>query len=649
MLKYRPEIDGLRALSVIFVILFHAGLSDFSGGFVGVDVFFVISGYLVGSIIYKKIKNNDFNLIGFYIGRMRRLSPALFLVCFFVIVFSFFLFENKDFRDSLRSVTSSILIVSNWFFITKLDYFNPEGESFPLLHTWSLSIEEQFYFVFPFLLIFLVRVVRSNYLPYLFLFFSLISFFYSQHLIDVNLKNDAYLNTFSRVGEILIGVSLALFNFKKINNKVAINAIEISSLLAIIIPVFLISKNSDFPGFMSLIPVLGSGAFLVYGGAGWVSNLISKRIFVYLGLISYSLYLWHWPIFTFVKYVNPNYLKENLLFFIILIFAVSCLSFHFIEKPIREKRILENNKKFITIYVMSFLFLLLMSFALISNKKVNSFRAVVYESVFWLIYKDASNVLNSLTLHHEIYQTKKNLNYSGKSVGEFNDDFIGYTCSFDGGNSVERVLNCITKQAKEKNYLVLGDSIGRDLMRTMQKIKPDINFIMLHQSSCPPFIEYERCVVENDSLFKELFEKINVEKIIIAFSHWNRHDFEKINNGLLRIKAYEKDVTFVGVMPVLNKEMKDLVISDKNIINRKKTPLDSLAFNPFEKEDSMDAMAKNIGIDFIKVASYFCDTDGCNLWVDDDLNKPLYFDNQHLSIEGMDFFGKRLSSTNIFK
>jgi peptidoglycan/LPS O-acetylase OafA/YrhL len=334
---YRPDIDGLRAVAVLAVFGFHAFPQVIRGGFVGVDIFFVISGYLISRLIYMELLVGKFSLKEFYIRRIKRLLPVYFLVSLSTLLVSSYLLIPNDYIFFTTSLAASWAFLANVFFsMLSWGYFGQRSEGFPLLHTWSLSVEEQFYFVFPLILIFLFRYCRKAVIP-TFVFAAFAFVFLSEAATSYV---GSYFLLPYRAHELIIGV-LTFFALQKMipRTKIFASAIGILGLLLTIGSIFLFERNTPFPGIRSLLPCFGA-ALLIFSGAreNIVTPFLKWRGIVFIGLLSYSLYLWHWPIFAFL-----NYRKIEITFSIgiaamTLAFLLSFLSWKFVEQPIRKNR-----------------------------------------------------------------------------------------------------------------------------------------------------------------------------------------------------------------------------------------------------------------------------------------------------------------------
>lgn len=372
-MKYRAEIDGLRALAVVPVILFHAGFEIFSGGFVGVDVFFVISGYLITTILIADIENNRFSIVNFYERRARRILPALYLVVFSTIVASFFILYPEDLVSFAKSVVAVPIFSSNFFFWSERGYFGGATEFKPLVHTWSLAVEEQFYILFPIFLLLLKKYRR--------IFYSLLSLIFllsisSSYYVTLLHFDTAFYFPVTRAWELLFGsFGALLLRYKTftLKNWVA-DLIAIIGLGLIFYSYTNFDSNTLFPYVNALIPVVGTFLFIITAQHSiFVKNFLSSHIIVYVGLISFSLYLWHQPLFALARHLDL--FNGNVAFLIVATFVFSYLSYAFVEKPFRDRNRISKRKVFLWSIVSS---LILVSLGFVTISKLgfpNRFKA----------------------------------------------------------------------------------------------------------------------------------------------------------------------------------------------------------------------------------------------------------------------------------
>ena len=351
-LKYRPDIDGLRAVAVIAVILFHVFPGKIRGGFVGVDVFFVISGYLISQILLRDLQVNRFNLLEFYARRARRIFPALAIVLVATMAAGWWISYPDEFVSLGRHVMAGALFSSNLLLWNEAGYFDVEAIRKPLLHLWSLGVEEQFYLMWPLLL---SMVWRHNRRPYTaVLVIAGASFALGLWLVRVD-QNSAFYLPFSRFWELMLGVLLAVGSIDgdplrsltralgtPARDALVRDLLAAGGVMAILVATLLFDQEGHFPGMLALAPTLGAAAIIAAGPATFVNRrILSSRLAVYIGLISYPLYLWHWPGLSFIDIVTPvNGAWIRPLKFGVVVFAVlaAMATYHFVERPLRARR-----------------------------------------------------------------------------------------------------------------------------------------------------------------------------------------------------------------------------------------------------------------------------------------------------------------------
>lgn len=340
VLKYRPEIDGLRAVAVAPVVLFHAQLG-FPGGFVGVDVFFVISGYLITSMILKQ--GEAFSLLTFWERRVRRILPAATLMVLACLIVGWLVLFPLDFERLGRSVVAQSLMLQNVFFWQDLDYFASDRVR-PLLHTWSLAVEEQFYFCLPFLLYALRRASRQA-IVWVLAALALVSFGASVYGARWHASATFYLLP-TRAWELLVGSLVAALPRMRSEKRWVNEGLSAGGLLAILAAASCYRVGTRFPGETALLPCLGAVAVIVGTSATptLVRGVLSSRPFVWLGIISYSLYLWHWPLFSFAHYGRRSVTSLDSYFLVALAVLAGWASWRFIEQPVRTRSVLATRR-----------------------------------------------------------------------------------------------------------------------------------------------------------------------------------------------------------------------------------------------------------------------------------------------------------------
>ncbi len=340
MMKYRADIDGLRALAVMPVVLFHAGMDRLSGGFIGVDIFFVISGFLITRILLDEIRAGQFSIIHFYERRARRILPALFIVMAFCFVVTYQLYFYQEFVGFAKSVIASLGFSANiLFWVESGDYFDQSTHIKPLLHTWSLSVEEQFYVFFPIALLVIHRFIPTK--MALMLWLALMaSFILSVYGVYKSPKATFYLLPM-RAWELLLGGMVAAGYMRLPKVQKCREAASLLGFVLIVAGLFLLDEQSLFPGYNALYPCIGA-VLIILAGQDGMKTLVGKGLawkpVVFIGLISYSLYLWHWPLIVFWKYYLVGHLDVVQQMIVVAVSMVcAALTWHFVERPFRGK------------------------------------------------------------------------------------------------------------------------------------------------------------------------------------------------------------------------------------------------------------------------------------------------------------------------
>ena len=344
MTSYRPDIDGLRAVCILSVVMFHAGFRDWSGGFVGVDIFFVISGFLITSLIARQVSLGQFTLLGFYERRVRRLLAASIPVAIFTTLFALAFYTSETLVTYCQSLIAFVFYGSNWFFLSQTGYFAAASETSPLLHTWSLGVEEQFYLVFPALLLVLLRRPRSAF--WILAALAVSSLAYAQIEIARGFLDRAFYSSLSRFWELLAGALLALLpGLIERTVRIAL-PMRVAGLAMVAASVLLYRDETPFPGVAALLPV--GGALLLVAASpdsrdpAW--RLLTARPVVYLGRLSYSLYLWHWPILGAARTLSIERNDVHILLAVALSVVLAALSYHVVEQPVRARRKLARGR-----------------------------------------------------------------------------------------------------------------------------------------------------------------------------------------------------------------------------------------------------------------------------------------------------------------
>lgn len=447
---YRPEIDGLRAIAVFGVIIYHAqlnilGKNLFQGGFIGVDIFFVISGYLITSFILNEFKKKKFSLIHFYERRARRILPALFTVIILSIPFAWLYLLPNDFIDFFKSIISSIFFWSNHYFYNSGQLYN-DGSSLikPFLHTWSLSVEIQFYIFFPIFLIFCLSFFKKNILK-IFFFVFIISLLFSIWCSS-NYPSLSFYILITRLWELFAGSILSKleFDYGRKNYKNIFYTFPLIGIICIIYSFIFFNDKTFHPSFITLIPIIGTCLII------WFSNekelltkVLSSKFFVSFGLISYSLYLYHYPIFAFsriTEFATGDNIKKALVVFAILFFSIS--TYFLVEKPFRNREKLSFKLAFRILISLQIILSLFYYYSIQKNGFKERFPEIILKN------------LNPIEGNNKNY-VKDNCKEKINDFCVLNSNAINGSVFILGDSHIEVIKNSIKTKLIEKKYEVI--------------------------------------------------------------------------------------------------------------------------------------------------------------------------------------------------
>lgn len=489
-MKYRREIDGLRALAVLPVMLFHAGFETFRGGFVGVDIFFVISGYLITTIILAELERGKFSIVEFYERRARRILPAMFVVLLVCIPCAWLWLLPSDMKEFSRSLIAVSLFSSNILFWRESGYFDTAAELKPLLHTWSLAVEEQFYLVFPLLLMLLWK--RGRRLTIVLLVLILIVSLAVAQWGSLVKPVPAFYLLPTRSWELLMGGLAAIYLSTPNRRDLGHSVKEIGGWLGIALilyAVFAYSRYTPFPGLFAVVPT--SGALLIITMTSEQTSagrFIGSRIFVGLGLISYSAYLWHQPILAFYRRLHLPEARIAYLGLLGATLVIAYISWAVVERPFR----LRSN---------------------FTRKSIFSISALLMASFIGFgLYGDRSEGFSS----REHMQIFKDLAYDPSKLGylECNDELT---------NSNPRLNYCMSGKSSS-NALIIGDSHADDKFPGIEKFARNYDWKLVGNSSCPPLIgvisrsaDGTDCTDRLKKLFAYIDKDTSVKLVVLTF------------------------------------------------------------------------------------------------------------------------------------
>jgi peptidoglycan/LPS O-acetylase OafA/YrhL len=609
--RYRNDIDGLRSIAVLSVIFFHFAvfvphpnywIMIAPGGFIGVDVFFVISGYLITKVIYRDITLGRHRTIDFYTRRMRRIFPAQFTVFAFCIVAAFFLRFPSETADIGKAIIASIFFVSNVFFYKSYDYFDQRLEANPLLHTWSLSVEEQFYLVFP-VLVFALRRCSNEICAKILLVIVFASLTYSEWMVIVEPEAAFYLVR-SRAWELLIGALLAIGVIPALRRQWHGEFAAFLGLASIIASIEWMKEGSPFPGLAALAPCLGAAA-IIHSGATlstFTGRLLAIPPLRFIGLISYSLYLWHWPIIVFYRFLREPTNKEKLILIAVCI-LLAAISWRVIEQPFRQRA---RFGACATVVVGGASMITAAGVVLVVS---------IASTAFWNIPTRAEQILAYT-------------NYDGASIVRRG------TCFISKESDVYDKDECLALKPDQKNFLLIGDSHAAHLWPGLQATYPNVNFLQATASGCKPHIGTggaRRCTELMRFIFERFVPRMHLDGIILS-ARWNEGDIRKAKATAEALRPYAGRIFISGPIIEYDQPLPRLLALALTNKSDERAFVTKYRRRSQEEADRLFASALvDEPTRYLSVYRTLCDPQ-CAVWANEQV--PLQFDYGHLTREG---------------
>ena len=634
-MHFRRDIEGLRAVAVLPVILFHAGVAPFLGGFVGVDVFFVISGYLITSLILAEERDtNQFSLGSFYERRIRRIFPVLFAVLAVSLALGWFLFIPQDYRSLSISAAAALLFASNFWFWQRSGYFDSDLATKPLLHTWSLAVEEQFYATFPICL----RFTRHSHLQRVSLTVSVFVASLALSLILTPLFPDtAFYLAPTRAWELMLGALLALGVIASPRSAYQAGWASGTGLLLIGCATVLYSAKVPYPGLAALMPTLGAG-LTIWGGqqATTISRWLGSEPIAFVGRISYSAYMWHFPFLAFARYVYFSPSPTVIAIALVGAGAVSVLSYYFIEAPFRNRRRLQRRAVFAAASG-SFVALIVLS------------GAIAYSHGFpWrLTPRQAQLAAGASDMDQDRSECIEASLHSAHARG---------FCAIGSGN-------------RPPQFVLWGDSLAEALRPALVKAAASThtNGIYAGYYGCPPVMGVGRtdepnCEKTNNAILAYILSTPSIRGVILDgdWVWWTegrgitrggnsavpvslvsedasargdnallvRHGLERTIRELL---ASHRSVAIVGPLPEIGFDVPRALVLQSMGLNRGvgiTLPLDDFVVRQKRVFSMLNSIEENYPVRMIWIGNIYCDSKSCNVERD---GRPLYADGFHLS------------------
>jgi peptidoglycan/LPS O-acetylase OafA/YrhL len=630
-LKYRPDIDGLRAVAVLSVLAFHIELSLIPGGFVGVDVFFVISGYLISSIVFSEIASSRFSVIGFYERRIRRIFPALFGMLAVSSVFATIYLFPAELVDYGKSMLAATVSISNLYFWRHSGYFD-SPLSQPLLHTWSLAVEEQFYICFPLFLV-LVRRLFPQKLRVSVVALFLLSLLTSAVVVEHN-ADTAFYMLYTRAWELLLGTILSLKMLPRLQLAWLRNLASLAGAGMIAFAVHQYTQDTLFPGLSALVPCVGSALIIWAGEAGSsvVGALLSWRPFVFIGVISYSLYLWHWPVIVLrhmgmLSSVNAitshshsallSLHRVNLLVEVTLSLLLAILSWRFVERPFRSGALrLSGRPLFALAGGVMFIYLGFSAWTVFAGGFRGRFPV------------EAVQVASSLDGSEEIRSMRTGTCFI---TSEYHFEKYNYDL-------------CLRQDRDKKNYLLLGDSHSAMLWSALSSSLRDANVMQASTAACEPSLHPSGppdCRKMMVYIFQTYLPAHPVQDMFIV-GRWQEKDMDALTAVIAWAKQHQVPVTVFGPVPEYDGPLPRL-LAYSIAWNQPNLTSQHLVVSSGAMDAEMQNMAATIWhVPYISLYREICGAEGCVEYADAAHRVPLMTDTDHLTRLGASLVVQRL-------
>lgn len=615
---YRKEIDGLRAVALLAVMLFHAQIPFFSGGFVGVDVFFVISGYLITQIILNQIQEGSFSLIRFYDRRARRILPALFAVMFVCLPVAWLIIINpSDLKDFFKSVLAIPLYASNILFWRESGYFDVSASLKPFLHTWSLAVEEQYYLFFPLYLLAVWRL-RTKLVWWLTISLGVLSLVFAQWgSIHQPVFNFYWLP--SRAWELLAGAMIPVYRAAFLQGKPSVPSFGVMAelmgwlgLALVVSAIFLFTERMLWPSLWTIVPVGGAVLLLLFSSRlTWSGRLLSLKPMVGVGLVSYSAYLWHQPLFAFARYQFDELTLPIRLVLVISALGLGWLSWKYVETPFR------NKNRFTTKQIFS---------------------GVLAGTVFFVSI-GLTGYLRDGFMYRMSAQDELVFKYSMKT---FSQDIRSDRCFIQlQSDSAAFAKECSSFLKLEAPALLWGDSHAAALYPGFKKYLGDI--VQFTAGSCPPLFwsvqERTGCSALNQYVMNEI-QRIR-PGIIYLEANWIAYAGDPLSaaRAIEQIRTWIPELRFVliGNVPNWSKGLpREVLQSSRTLNNTLYVPVQKSVFTRLKDSDKrLQTFADQQGIEFVSVLDLLCKEQEClAITVTDNGPRLTAFDSSHLTAAG---------------
>jgi peptidoglycan/LPS O-acetylase OafA/YrhL len=613
---YRRDIDGLRAIAVLSVVGFHAFPDWMPGGYIGVDVFFVISGFLITGMIRANQDEGRFRFRSFYARRIRRIFPALVLVLTVVYAIGWFVCLPKELEQLGKHTLGGATFVSNFVLWRESGYFTNAAETKPLLHLWSLGIEEQFYIVWP-LFLYATSKLRAD--VRLFIGGVLAASLAANATIVTSDVVAAFYSPWTRFWELMIG---SLLTGRAPTGR---NAQSIAGLMMIAASVAVLDKSSLFPGAWALLPTLGTALIIIAGPEAWLNReVLSQPILVWFGLISYPLYLWHWPLLSFANIIESSAPSATLrLATVAVSIALAWLTYALVEKRIR--------------------------FGPPSRAKVTGLVASM--AVIGLVGLHALLREGVRSRFPEMISGLDQFSY------DYRSEYREGSCFLRPEQASSELLECIEGAPSLPSVLIWGDSHAAQLYPGLRREWRDLRLVQLTASRCPPMLDIDitnapHCREVNDEIYRRVSEQ--APDLIILSADWASYDWPRLERmkwsplagTVERLKrSGVKRVEIVGPFPHWRDGLPRCLFrffTHDSVLHRIPERMNLGLEDMSGLDRALARFSASAGVEYISPLGVFCDPDGCLTRIGADLESLTAWDEAHLTVAGSAYFASKL-------
>lgn len=625
--KNRPDIDGLRALALIPAVIYHAFPEFMPGGFIGADIFFVISGFLISTIIFSSLERGRFSLVEFYVRRIRRIFPTLILVLFSCMTLGWFILYADEYRQLGKHTAAGAGFIQNFILWRESGYFDNDANTKPLLHLWSLAIEEQFYVFWPLLLAFVwkrhwgfLKITAT---------ITVISFAASIYLMRHSPTAAFYLPV-SRFWELMIGGMLAyagLHHPHLLNNHK--NTQSVSGFLLIFVGLLILNKGRDFPGWWALFPTLGAFLVISAGPYAWLNKkLLANKLMVWVGLISYPLYLWHWTLLFYLRIVNDDPSRLEKVGTVLIAVVISWLTYMFVEKPFRFGG--NPGVKSVSLIITMSL-LLVIGISCFKSNGFEGLRQFDKERSEYLAYFENS-------IPEWKYYTKLGMFQKYRSDCDFYDRDkyrVGQGTWIPRSSIAE---SCFTRDpAYRHSVLIWGDSHAQQLHYGVKNNLPtDWQVLMVASSACaadPNIVNSSSTQYCEQSNWFSLRTIAEAKPDVVIVGQSNDHSLDRMNQMIVKLEQMGvKKIIFTGPTPHWKPDLPKLIARMlwNNTPQRTWIGIDQDVINLNDQLKS--GFKKQTGVSFINLVDFFCNDEGCLTYIGSDKKLGITaFDYGHLT------------------